>query len=231
VHHICSFYKTKTDQGGGNAKDPKHVFANAQDPLLCPLLALGILILSTSCRPVDSADSSKLFSGKSADARFGTWFRATISKLSPDQQAELNLFKERHGTHSVRKGVLTYVTGLSAGASPANINLRAGHSIGTISAKYIFQCDGADQYVGRLCAGQDHYSKAIAALPPHFHNFSTLLSDIQLSEIVAGYEQFPQCFKACVPYLLASVAFHKDSLQSILQETHGQPRHDFWNSR
>jgi hypothetical protein len=187
--------------------------------------------VSTLFRPADGVDSCKLFPGTNADQRFGAWLQGILNNMPAEDQVENNLSIGRHGTNSVRKGIYTYLMGLSAGAPPANINIRGGHSVGCVGGKYIFHSEGADQYIGRLCSGLDNFTKDIAVLPPHFHNFAELLPDRVLTEVVAGYASFPQCFQACVPFLLASLAYNKDALPTLLRSQPGKPMHDFWNSR
>ena len=57
-------------------------------------------------------------------------------------------------------------------------------------------------------------------MPPHFASDTTQLSQATFKEILPGFEDFPACFKAVVPYLLASIIFHRQFLMATLPSSH-----------
>ena len=54
------------------------------------------------------------------------------------------------GTHSIRKGAMTYCCGQPGGPPPAAIFLRAGWSMGKVRNVYICWEVGGDQFVDRV---------------------------------------------------------------------------------
>jgi hypothetical protein len=68
---------------------------------------------------------------------------------------------------------------------------------------------------------------SFATLPPHFS--SAVLADLSINEwreIVDGYDNYPDGFKTCFPYLLASLIYHEQYLREFLYDAH-----PLWNSR
>ena len=57
-------------------------------------------------------------------------------------------------------------------------------------------------------------------MPPHFAADTTLLSHATFKEILPGFEDFPTCFKSVVPYLMASIIFHRQYLTATLASSH-----------
>ena len=69
------------------------------------------------------------------------------------------------GTHSIRKGVSTFLSGIPTAIS---IYLRAGWSLGNVQNRYILDGGGGDQLCGRAATGLDINDVSFASLPPHF---------------------------------------------------------------
>lgn len=133
--------KHKGDQEGNNCY-PKHVYANTENPMICPILPMAIPVFSGGWR----RDGAKhmLFAGSAAESRFGKWLRELMEKHS-DTVGLYGISSFEIGTHSFRKGVATFVAGCPAGPSPISIFLRAGWSLGAVTARYIFAGQGGDQ--------------------------------------------------------------------------------------
>ena len=88
---LCYVHKHKGDNAGEECSThPRHIYANSDDPLVCAVLGLGLLLLSISARPSDPADFDRIFSGGKTEARFGTWLRTTLRSLSEGDQMELD---------------------------------------------------------------------------------------------------------------------------------------------
>ena len=122
---VIYFAQGKTDQGGENAKYPRHLYANPTCPQICPVLNLPIYLL---CFPIQDSQV-KLFHGSSQYERF----RKQLDKnLKLNCLAELDsrgLGVEQIGTHSIRKGAASFAaSGTTASPSALAIHLRAGWS-------------------------------------------------------------------------------------------------------
>ena len=133
--------KHKGDQEGNNCY-PKHVYANPESPVICPVLSMSLLIFASGWK----RDGSKhmLFQGAATESRFSKWLKATI-KTCAVSIGLLGMLAFDIGTHSFRKGVATFVAGCPAGPSAINIFLRAGWSLGAVASRYIFTGQGGDQ--------------------------------------------------------------------------------------
>lgn len=106
------FAHQKNDQCGERSKDPRHIYANPSNPLLCPILALGMYWLKFG---FDSAENS-LFGGSNQYERF----RKVLLKLWKVEDVKLEaenlgIDSSDYGTHSIRKGSATYCANGSTG--------------------------------------------------------------------------------------------------------------------
>ncbi len=123
------------------------------------------------------------------------------------------------------------------GPSPVSVCLRAGWKFGTVQGRYIFQEADGDQFVGRAAAGLNLNTTEFSCLPPHFDDtggkfsldshshfidlLGVVLSTTEWETIVPGYLTFyPTAFRVALPYLLASLSFHKDWLKKTLFPSH-----------
>ena len=91
------FAHMKNDQLGERPKDPRHVYANPVNPEICPILALGIYLMSFP----SVLEGSNLFPGGEQYDRF----RRTLSEIVRCIGAADDI-----GSHSARKGASTYVS-------------------------------------------------------------------------------------------------------------------------
>lgn len=116
------------------------------------------------------------------------------------------------GTHSFRKGCATYCSGFIGGPSSTSIFLRAGWSMGQVQDRYLHYNQAGDQLCGRICSGLSfNEGSKFCVLPPLFSKFNILCVD-EWVELLPMYKAYPASFKATVPHLLASIAFHYDWL-------------------
>ncbi|EKX31429.1 hypothetical protein GUITHDRAFT_43555, partial [Guillardia theta CCMP2712] len=102
---IC-FPHSKTDQVG-ERNEPKSIYANPICPAICPILAMGVYLMS------HSPDTRKLFPGGSQYHRFVNCLQKvmTLPERAVCQELQrLGMNKEDLGTHSIRKGAATYCT-------------------------------------------------------------------------------------------------------------------------
>lgn len=212
-HMMIATPKTKTDQTGESSY-PKSIFANPCHPEICPVLSVAVVLL---CRPF-LPNNPALFAGKDNEDRFSGALSSTLKSLSEADASLLGASKTDIGTHSARKGAPSYVLSLPAGPSTVATYLRAGWSVGTTQDRYIFSGEGGDQLCGRAVCGLSIHDTDFASLPPHFP--PEVLTTVEWRIIFPGYEIFPQCFRQCLPFLLASVVFHVEFLRKSLPSTH-----------
>mmetsp|Transcript_16838 Transcript_16838/g.28163 ORF Transcript_16838/g.28163 Transcript_16838/m.28163 type:complete len:455 (-) Transcript_16838:169-1533(-) len=145
---------------------PKHVYANPEKPELCPLLAFAIYLFTTGYR---REDSKRTVFGTESKSLFGDWLKRVMRNV---QVAEdlliLGMKVIEIGTHSFRKGVAGFLSGIIDGPNPIAIYLRAGWSLGRVQSRYILECSGGDRLCGRAATGLCLTEQAFACLPPHF---------------------------------------------------------------
>jgi hypothetical protein len=113
-----------------------------------------------------------------------------------------------------------------------SIWLRAGWSLGAVQqSRYIFEGAGGDQFVGRAAAGLNINCIDFAILPPHFNSRDgQVLTTSEWNDILPGYETYPECFRVAIPYLLASLVYHSEWLQSTLPAQHPLFLQRVWTS-
>jgi hypothetical protein len=165
---VCvAFTHTKTDQAGERMKDPIHLYANPYQPEVCPFLAIGIHFarLGSTC-----GAAGELFPNTHQDNRFGHILHGTLKNDEVVRLLTANSLKANAiGTHSLRKGAITYVTsGSTAGPQFAAICQRAAWKLGTVQDKYLRYEAAGDMYTGRTVSGLPLHSADFAILPPHF---------------------------------------------------------------
>ena len=99
----------------GKQSDPKHLFANPLQPALCPILSLAVLVFTMGYQ--GRGDSQLIFGGSdSTEKRFSEWLRSVLGDNAEDL-IQMGITIADIGTHSLRKGVTTTLTGMIAGAS------------------------------------------------------------------------------------------------------------------
>ena len=141
-HLTCTLPRTKTDQCG-ESTFPRSIFATPLDPLLCPILAIAVSILSRPYRS-DGVNPS-LFEGADQEDRYGKILSTVLQNLPEALLSTLGAKRTDIGTHSARKGAPTFALSMPGGPSPVSVFLRAGWSLGNVKDRYIFEGEGADQ--------------------------------------------------------------------------------------
>ena len=214
---LCVFFAhSKTDQGGEKPRDPRHLYANPLCPEICPILSLGVYLLSFP----DTVNDVALFPGCKQYERF----RQIFSRLCSEKNILCEL--ERRGvdpsclgTHSMRKGSATFCSsGSTACPPPAAISLRAGWSIGTVADKYIHYQMAGDMYVGRTVVGLPIDSETFGILPPFFiANNETEIAFLNyaLDEVFPGA---PISIRRVAEFCLASVVHHRQYLRDNMHK-------------
>eukprot|EP00603_Paraphysomonas_imperforata_P004644 CAMPEP_0114439124 /NCGR_PEP_ID=MMETSP0103-20121206/15022_1 /TAXON_ID=37642 ORGANISM="Paraphysomonas imperforata, Strain PA2" /NCGR_SAMPLE_ID=MMETSP0103 /ASSEMBLY_ACC=CAM_ASM_000201 /LENGTH=694 /DNA_ID=CAMNT_0001609847 /DNA_START=28 /DNA_END=2109 /DNA_ORIENTATION=- len=209
--------KMKNDQEGAHAF-ARHVYANPKDPVVCPVLSLAVLVFT---KGYQREGSCAYVFGATGKDRFSSWLTNMLISCK-DAILSLGLMIAELGSHSFRKGIATALANNPGGPEAINIWLRAGWSLGPVQSRYIFAGSGGDQFVGRAATGLSTNDPDFAILPPHFDvSNGPVLSVEEWEDILPGYSTFyPDSFRVALPYLLASLAYHRDWLDSNLSSQH-----------
>ena len=215
--------KSKTDQDG-EKNYVKRVYANPLNPAICAVLALAIYLFCLASGFLGSQNNRdpRLFSGGNQENRFGKILARAIDGLGDTAKLLLGAIREDLGTHSIRKGVTSYVLGIIEGPSPVALCLRALWSLGDVHNRYMFATGGADQFVGRTVAGLPSHEAAFATLPPHFtlETSNAITEADEWDDIYPGFSSLPDGLKQVVPFLAASIIYHQDWLAETLHAQH-----------
>lgn len=202
------FSHSKTDQGG-EATEPRHVYANPHDFSICLILSLAMYWLLF---PPD-VSSGKLFPGTNQYERFR---HLVFSGFLQDQ---MNL-----GTHSIRKGSATYCCAACVdGPNISCIFLRAGWKFPGVGDTYIKHQDAGDQHVGRTVSGLPFMEAAFACLPPFFLNPPDCIEaafQLAYPTLAAGDDPLALQLRTIGYFCLASLIYHSDSLRAVLPSNH-----------
>jgi hypothetical protein len=194
-------------------------------PEICPILTLAVYVFAKGMQ----RDGSNMLFGENSEKRFSQWLHNVCSS---NEQEILNMgvYISEIGTHSFRKGVSTYLGSQPGGPSPISVFLRAGWSLGRVQSRYIFENEGGDQFVGRAATGLPLTDIKFASLPPHFIS-EQILTTAQWEEILPGYSNFyPVQFRTALPYLLASLVYHRNYIRQNYATTHPYFLTRLWRS-
>ena len=139
------FAHMKTDKTGDETKYSSHLYSNPCFPLICPVLALAFYF--SCCCNLPQNGQSWFFPG---------WdqyqcFLEMLSHLIQDHEAEvseLGVNPKMIGTHSIRKGAVTYMLSLPGGPSILSVCICAGWTMGTVKDVYMWYLSSGDQFVG-----------------------------------------------------------------------------------
>jgi len=229
---VIVFPTSKADKEGKNCS-PKHVFANPKHPEICPILSFAIFLFTSGVRRSGANPTVFENNFSNTEDRFSSWLK-TICSVSENlsKLVELGVDVLEVGTHSFRKGVAEFLSGMVGGASPISIYLRAGWSLGPVQSRYILEAHGGDQLCGRAASGLDITNNEFASLPPHFNNQNgTILTIAEWEDILPGYSTFyPAQFRPVISFLLASVVYHRHWLVSTLNRSHPLFNTRLWTS-
>jgi hypothetical protein len=211
------FSHTKTDQLGEEAKYARHVYSNALTPLCCPLLSLSMYF--TCCFNTQQQNNGRLFPGVGQDARFSGILGRVLEENA--QAVELMGYSRRGaiGTHSIRKGAVSYLASLPGGPPAASVCIRAGWTMGRVKDIYMRYVTSGDQFVGRCLCLLSVLRTDFAVSPVHFlserYDWIEPNRRLQFPMIapVVGLERLTRmCF--------ASIIFHQGWLTENLQVNH-----------
>jgi hypothetical protein len=182
-----------------------------------------------------------MFGGSASDASYReveSRFSKYLTNLCLEKENELvgmGMVIGTVGTHSFRKGIATFLSGMIGGPGPIAIYLRAGWSWGPVQSRYILEGEGGDQVCGRAATGLSLISPEVSSLPPHFavsgDNNDSILTLTEWEQILPGYSSFyPKSFRPVIPFLLASLVFHQSYLAEKLPRNHALFTQRVWTS-
>jgi len=217
---------SKSDQLGERAF-AKHCYANPVTPQICLILSLGIHLLCTS---LHSNSDFRIFPQESIAFTFSNWLKETADHLTDNEKLILGISPDELGTHSIRKGSCTYASGQESSPSSTSIKLRMDHSLGETYDRYYHESDGSDRLLGRFVSGLCFTSNEFSTLPPHIVS-RDILANINWNDIVPYYDRYPAPFKTSIPFLVASVTYHLDFLNTVLLPTHPLYQTPFYTNK
>ena len=201
------FAHMKNDQCGERKRDPRHIYANPLDPVVCPILALSMYFTIFS---VSGKKDTALFPGESQYNRFSTYLCNIMEKHRMAIKNDFGICVDDIGVHSIRKGAASYISSGATCAPPqVATNIRAGWTMGVIQDTYLRYEAAGDQYVGRVVSGLPICSAKFAVLPPQFHNVCE--TDLK-NFITLSFPNFPQNLQHTAKLFLASLIYHYDEL-------------------
>ena len=92
-----------------------------------------------------------------------------LSRVIRDHEAEvseLGVNPQMIGTHSIRKGAVTYMSSLPGGPSISSACIRAGWTMGSVKDVYMRYLSSGDQFVGRCLLMLPLLRMEFASSPP-----------------------------------------------------------------
>ena len=92
-----------------------------------------------------------------------------LSRAIRDHEAEvseLGVNPQMIGTHSIRKGAVTYMLSLPGGPSISSACIRAGWTMGSVKDVYMRYLSSGDQFVGRCLSMLPLLRMEFASSPP-----------------------------------------------------------------
>ena len=214
-----NFAHQKGDQKGDQAKYSRHLYANPYDHLVCPVNALALYFATLSKK---QQSSNKLFptggdpnKESSQSTRFGELLAQCLDEHVGDLIAMGYPNTSDIGTHSIRKGAVTYVAGLPGGPSTTSICVRAGWTQGKVKDIYMKYMDSGDCFVGRCLTLLPLTSTQFAVSPVMFDHGVEGWDGGTVQRILR--QQFPclqdlNHFGKALPIMLGSLIYNRKEL-------------------
>lgn len=221
---VIVFPSHKGDKDGKKSL-PKHIYANTLEPAICPILSFAIFLFT---KGYDREGSKTTIFAGDAESRFSKWLKK-VCEVNKETLQNQGVDISMIGTHSFRKGIASFLSGTPGGPTAISIYLRAGWSLGPVQSRYILEGEGGDQVCGRAATGLPLTDVVFANLPAHFLTLDSGLTSAEWEDILPGYTTYyPLNFREVVPFLLASLVYHRPYLLE-LQSKH--PRHPLFLQR
>lgn len=206
------FSHTKGDQLGDEAQFSRHVFANSSDPLTSPIFALACYF--SCCFNSEQTANNYLFPGTRQLDRFSSLLERMLNEKR-DELALLGFSPKDIGTHSIRKGAISFLASLPGGPSTASICIWAGWTQGKVKDIYMRYVSNGDQFVGRCLTLLPLLKMEFACLPPQFLDDvdNNWISEVKRSEFpnLVNVDGFGRLIVMC----LASLLHHREFVLSL----------------
>ena len=158
----------KTDQEGTKHIDhPWHVYSNPEYPEMYPFLAMACHLI---CDPTILNVQCHLFEGSEQYERFNIIFLEIVGHPKYRQRfIALGMPSEDFGTHSIRKGAVTFVATECTACPPiASIYLRVNLAMPGVMNRYIKYESAGDQFTVKCVSGSSRMSTEFAIIPVYF---------------------------------------------------------------
>lgn len=209
---------SKTDQTGEQAEGidtMRRIYSNPDEPWKCPILLTAIHFFSTE------RIAGNLFEGEDQHVRYGNILRDLMHSLPDSDLKTVCDNAYQIGTHSFRKGAVTYALQFPDLCNVTDVYLRAGWSLGSVQNRYVFMSPGADGCVGRVMCGLVPTDDSFTALCPHFHpNDLNEVLPVDWKTVYPQYNELPESFKTVFPYFVASLWKHSDFIKKTYHPSH-----------
>jgi hypothetical protein len=172
---VIQFAHSKTDMRGTEEAFKRYIYANPENPTICPILALSVYLATTPTR----GNTGKLFGGTNQYERFRKQLQALVNMHQLEIRG-MGVDPKDIGVHSIRKGAATYVcSGTTCAPSIAAVCNRAGWTMGKVKDTYIRYESAMDEYVGRMVCGLNINSFKFSVSPPFFDSEKSVESRVQ----------------------------------------------------
>ena len=124
---------------------------------------------------------------------------------------------EEVGTHSLRKGAVTYVSGgCTGGPSAIATILRAGWTLNGVEGRYFRYEAAGDQFTGRTVTGLPLASSGFGVLPSHFIGLGIEEKESIIDAALPGIDRVCSSVEPVVLLCIASLAYHREFLRAVL---------------
>ena len=161
--------KTKTDQEGTKIIDHLwHFYSNTEYPEMFPFLSMACNLI---CDTTIINGQFYLFEGLGKYERFNRIFLEIVGHTKYRHRfISFVIPPEDFGTHSIRKGSVTFVaTGCTTCPPIASIFLRANWEMSGVMNRYIKYKSASDQFRGKFVSGRSRMSTEFAIIPAYFY--------------------------------------------------------------
>ena len=239
---VFRFVKSKGDQTGRNKDQAWHVYANPNNPAVCPVLAMACYIFGNPGifgvdDGTDSADGTdpnngRLFPGSYQYERFMDCMHRIIDKHCDDFFA-IGISAGDLGSHSARKGSASYAcAGTTVSPPMVSVCLRAMWSMGHIKERYLQYEKAGDQYLGRVVCGLDVNDPLFAVSPPYFDADHATIEKIHLllKEYAVRGDSATADMHRVFYFCYASLCYHRDFLGRNLHQSSKLQASPFYNT-
>ena len=126
---------SKANKEGSLVPD-KPIYGNPYEPEVCFFVQLGFLIIRKSVAGI--GDHNALFTSRNEERNFSNRLKILLEKLSEGDKIAANLNGDI-GTHSTKKGVMSYSSSFPGMSAVISLLLRAEYKLPGVLNRYFFQ--------------------------------------------------------------------------------------------